>query len=100
MEVMRWVLVGIIGVITGIVAFIINITDKYLMTLKLSIFETSTNCCPNECLSKLTGKLTSAAHTSEDGIILGFLALLFLNMLFAILASVLIVFEVYLRIHS
>lgn len=41
MEVMRWVLVGIIGVITGIVAFVISITDKYLMALKLSVFETS-----------------------------------------------------------
>ena len=41
MEVMRWVLVGIIGVITGIVAFAISIIDKYLMTLKLSIFEIS-----------------------------------------------------------
>ena len=40
-EVMRWVLVGIIGVITGIVAFIISIIDKYLTNFKLSIFETS-----------------------------------------------------------
>lgn len=95
MEVMRWILVGIIGVITGIVAFVISIIDKYLMILKLSIFETSkVVVLYNVCFSKLTEKLTCTAYASEDGIIRSFLALLFLNMLFAILASVLIVVEV------
>ena len=36
---MRWVLVGIIGVLTGIVAFLISIADKYLVKLKLSVFD-------------------------------------------------------------
>ena len=39
MEVMRWALVGIIGVITGIVAFLISIADKYLNQFKLNVFE-------------------------------------------------------------
>lgn len=39
MEFMRWMLVGIIGVITGIVAFLISIADKYINQLKLSVFE-------------------------------------------------------------
>ena len=43
MEVMRWVLVGIIGVITGIVAFLISIIDKYLYQFKLSVFEKCTS---------------------------------------------------------
>lgn len=45
-------------------------------------------------ISKLTEKLTCAAHASLDGIIRSFLALLFLNVLFAILAAVLIIVEV------
>ena len=36
---MRWVLVGIIGVITGTVAFLISIADKYLTQFKLNVFE-------------------------------------------------------------
>ena len=42
MEFMRWVLVGIIGVITGTVAFLISIADKYLTQFKLNVFEKCT----------------------------------------------------------
>ena len=42
MEFMRWALVGIIGVITGIVAFLISMADKYLNQFKLSVFEKCT----------------------------------------------------------
>ena len=41
MEVMRWVLVGIIGILTGIVAFLINISVKYLFKLKFDFFNRS-----------------------------------------------------------
>jgi hypothetical protein len=41
MEIMRWVLVGIIGILTGIVAFLINISVKYLFQLKFGLFDRS-----------------------------------------------------------
>ena len=43
MEIMRWVLVGIIGTLTGIVAFLINISVKYLFKLKFGLFDRSKN---------------------------------------------------------
>lgn len=39
LQVMHWVLVGIIGFVTGIVAFLINICVGYLFQLKFSQFE-------------------------------------------------------------
>ncbi len=39
MEALRWILVCIIGLLTGIVAFIINICVKELLGLKYSMFE-------------------------------------------------------------
>ena len=39
MEVMRWVLVGIIGLCTGIVAAFIDICVKELFKAKFSVFE-------------------------------------------------------------
>jgi len=41
MEIMRWVLVCIIGILTGLVAFGINVGVKYLFKLKYSNFEAS-----------------------------------------------------------
>ena len=38
-QVMRWVLVGLIGVFTGIVAFLIDICVRYLFELKFSLFD-------------------------------------------------------------
>ena len=49
-EVMRWVLVGVIGVITGIVAFLISIIDKYLTNFKLNLFERSNSQNLSECI--------------------------------------------------
>ena len=39
MEIMRWVLVGIIGILTGIVGFLINISVKYLFKIKYNLFD-------------------------------------------------------------
>ncbi len=39
MQVMRWVLCGIIGFCTGIVAFLINICVHNLFKLKYSMFD-------------------------------------------------------------
>ena len=50
-EVMRWVLVGVIGVITGIVAFLISIIDKYLTNFKLNLFERSNSQNLSECIN-------------------------------------------------
>ena len=36
---MRWLLVGIIGAFTGIIAFIIDISVRYLFQLKFSLFD-------------------------------------------------------------
>ncbi len=39
MEALRWILVCIIGLLTGIVAFLIDICVKELFKLKYSMFE-------------------------------------------------------------
>ncbi|CAI7991032.1 Chloride transport protein 6 [Geodia barretti] len=39
MEVMRWVLVGFIGVFTGLVALFIDVCVRYLFKLKFSLFD-------------------------------------------------------------
>ena len=39
MTLVRWTLMGIIGALTGIVAFLIDISVKYLFLLKYSLFE-------------------------------------------------------------
>ena len=41
MEIMRWVLVGIIGSLTGIVAFLINFAVRNLIEVKLKLFDHS-----------------------------------------------------------
>ena len=38
-QVMRWVLVGIIGFLTGIVAFLIDICVRYLVKVKFDLFD-------------------------------------------------------------
>ena len=38
---MRWVLVGIIGSLTGIVAFLINFAVRNLINVKLELFDRS-----------------------------------------------------------
>ena len=48
MEVMRWVLVGVVGVLTGIVAFLVSIADKYLVNDKLEKFDESNS--PHMCI--------------------------------------------------
>ncbi|CAI7991030.1 Chloride transport protein 6 [Geodia barretti] len=76
MEVMRWVLVGFIGVFTGLVALFIDVCVRYLFKLKFSLFD----------------KVYHA--TVEDGnVISAFLLLLGVNVLFAIIASAFIVIE-------
>ena len=39
LQVMHWALVGVIGFLTGVVAFLINICDNYLFLLKYDQFE-------------------------------------------------------------
>jgi hypothetical protein len=38
-QIMRWVLVGIIGILTGIVAFLIDICVRYLVKVKFNVFD-------------------------------------------------------------
>ena len=38
-QIMRWVLVGIIGFLTGIVAFLIDICVRHLVELKFNVFD-------------------------------------------------------------
>ena len=39
---MRWVLMGVIGAVTGIIAFLVDISVKYLLQLKYSLLEQGT----------------------------------------------------------
>jgi chloride channel 6 len=77
MEVMRWVLVGFIGVFTGVVALFIDVCVRYLFRLKFSLFEKVYH-----------------ATVEEGNVITAFLLLLGFNVLFAIIASAFIVIEV------
>ena len=105
MEVMRWVLVGIIGILTGVVAFLINISVKYLFQVKYNLFdkrtflEISNNiyCCYCNIIKMLLFLSMLAVYDTEHKqgeIIYGFLILLGFNVLFAIIASTLVAFEV------
>jgi chloride channel 6 len=76
MEVMRWVLVGFIGVFTGVVALFIDVCVRYLFRLKFSLFEKVYH-----------------ATVEEGNVITAFLLLLGFNVLFAIIASAFIVIE-------
>ena len=38
-QIMRWVLVGIIGFLTGIVAFLIDICVRHLVEFKFNVFD-------------------------------------------------------------
>jgi chloride channel 6 len=75
-QVMRWILVGIIGVCTGLVALFIDVCVRYLFQLKFSLFDRVYN-----------------ATASEGNVITAFLLLMAINVLFAVIASAFIVLE-------
>lgn len=53
MEAMRWTLVCVIGILTGLVAFFIDIVVKKLFALKYGVLETGQPCvcvCVCTCL--------------------------------------------------
>ena len=116
---MRWVLVGFIGVLTGVVAFLIDICVKNLFRLKFSLFEKcKLHAHPIQHACTWTWTCTCTMHlsvvhimcmavvsilclcavfnkTEDNGeIIFGFLVLLGFNVVFAIIASTLVACEV------
>jgi hypothetical protein len=90
---MRWVLVGLIGIFTGIIAFLIDICVRYLFQLKFSLFDKGMEGV-NVAIAITLYNFDSFAvydSTINSGMIfLGFLALLALNIPFAVIASLLI----------
>ena len=52
-QVMRWVLVGIIGAVTGLVALFIDVGVRYLFKLKYSMFEKG-ECTSQACTSYIS----------------------------------------------
>ena len=89
---MHWVLVGIIGFLTGIVAFLINICDNYLFLLKFNQFEKGSyiSIFKLTMFSFLLCCLVYNQTLNDGSIFLGFLVLLGFNVLFAVAAAVLI----------
>ena len=58
---MRWTLMGVIGFLTGIVAFLIDISVKYLFQLKYGLLEQGTSICMR--LSNQTQGILSTIFT-------------------------------------
>ena len=100
-QIMRWVLVGIIGICTGIVAFFIDICVRHLFELKLSLFDKGntvsvcvifidTSCIKLRCHLHLYPNIVYNATLEDGRFFLGFLVLIGFNILFAIIAGLLV----------
>ena len=88
---MRWVLVGLIGIFTGIIAFLIDICVRYLFQLKFSLFDKGRLTFIRPWLNVILNSFAVYDSTLNNGMIfLGFLVLLALNIPFAVIASLLI----------
>ena len=90
-QVMRWVLVGLIGIFTGMIAFLIDICVRYLFQLKFSLFDKGTDFKWEYDQFTTLNPFAVYDSTLNNGMIfLGFLVLLALNIPFAVIASLLI----------